>query len=75
LALDENAPEITSEHLLGAVRKIDTDGPPAPPVGPYVPVPFHELPCAQDVVAIIMNIGGLEHMTEESRRAALEQSR
>lgn len=75
LAFEENASEITKEHLLRALNKVDTNVPPAPPVGPYVPVPHQDLPLAQDVVTIVMCIGGLEHMTGESLRAALEQSK
>jgi hypothetical protein len=73
LALEANAAEITKRHLLVALNEIEKI-PPAPTGGPYMPVPHQDLPLAQDVVTIVMSVGGLEHMTGESLRAALEQS-
>jgi hypothetical protein len=77
LAHEANATEITKQHLLVALNKVDEKipVPPAPTGGPYIPVPHQDLPLAQDVVTIVTNIGGLERMTGESLRAALEQAK
>jgi hypothetical protein len=77
LAHEANAGEIMKQHLLVALNEIDQKipVPPAPTGGPYIPVPHQDLPLAQDVVTIVTRIGGLERMTGESLRAALEQSK
>jgi hypothetical protein len=75
LAHEANAGEITKQHLLVALNEIDGKIPPAPTGGPYIPVPHQDLPLAQDVVTIFTSIGGLQRMTGESLRAALEQSK
>ena len=77
LAHEANAAEITKQHLLVALNEIDENEkiPPAPTGGPYIPVPHQDLPLAQDVVTIVMSSGGLEHLTGESLRATLEQSK
>jgi hypothetical protein len=75
LAHEANAGEITKQHLLVALNEIAEKIPPAPTGGPYIPVSHQDLPLAQDVVTIFTSISGLQRMTGESLRAALEQSK
>ena len=71
-AKEGRATEIDVVHLRAALNELRTDPPLVKSEGPFRPVPHVWMAFSPEAAALIASLGGIEQVTVDSLRTALE---